>query len=389
MPRIQHPKPHEPIREVGTRYRVVLDIAPQGAKRKQVTRTFDDLKTARAFVTETRDRIGKGTFTAPSKVTLRELSERWLKSRRNIRAKSVNGYADVLRPILARLGDRPAQAINRAEVDDLVDWLATHGGRKGTGYSHRTIVYGLGTLKQVLAYGVKSDVLHTNVAQGVEAPRLKKGDRRIVTPWEPEEYLRFREVADADPLAAVWRLALCGLRRSEVLGLAWDDVDLERGTVHVGWSRVSIGNGETSRDDTKSAASDRTIRPDDVHPGTMAMLRQLKARQAEHRLGVGPAYGNGDIPLVAVDPLGLPLSPDAYSDRFAGLCREAGVPRIGVHAVRHTLARIMHESGISPGSAAKFLGHTLAVHLDVYVVMSDQSADAAGRGLGAALAQVG
>ena len=395
MPRIPLPKKHEPIRliesKTGPRYRVVMDVNQSGAPRKQVTKTFTDpeparaLSAARKFVTETKNQVSNGTFTTPSKVTVRQLAEAWLKSKRDIRAKSVRGYADVLRPILKRLGNRQAQSVNRHDVESLVEWLSTDGGRDGHGYSHRTVVYALGALKQVMAFGVSSGVLASNPAKEVKPPRRKKGDRKVVTPWEPAELLRFRESADRDALAAAWRLSLCGLRRSEVLGLSWDDVDLDAGTVHVGWSRVLVGKGHMERDDTKSPASDRTIRPDDVHPGTMALLRALKAQQAADKLAVGPAYTNTDR-LVVVSRLGEAISPSVYSAMFANLCRDAGVPKIGLHTVRHTVARIMHEAGVSPADAAAFLGHTLAVHLSVYVVLTQRGAQAAGRTLGKALA---
>ncbi|GAB2991117.1 tyrosine-type recombinase/integrase [Nocardioides montaniterrae] len=391
MPRVLTPKQHEPIRLIetqsGPRYRVVIDIAPPGAKRKQCTKTFATLPEARRFVTETRDGLAKGTFTTPSKITLRALAEDWLQSRRDIRAKSIRGYADVLRPVMDRLGDRTAQSITRRDVDALVERLAANGGRDGSGYSHRTIVYTLGTLKQVLAYGVSTAVLSTNVATDVKAPRRRKGDRRTVVPWEPAELLAFRERADQDALAGAWRLTLCGLRRSEVLGLSWDDIDLDAGTVHIGWSRVAVGDGQTERDDTKSAAGDRTIRPDDVHPGTISLLRSLKAKQAADRLAVGPGYAN-DERLVVVNLVGQPLHPDVYSAQFTALCKAAGIRTIGIHTVRHTVARIMHEAGVSPADAAAFLGHTLAVHLAVYVVLTQRGALAAGAALGDALATV-
>lgn len=390
MPRLQEPKAHEPIRRVetakGNRYRAVLDVSAKGSPRKQVTRTFDSLQEARYFVTETRARIAAGTFSAPNKLTLRDLAEDWLQSRNDIRTKSLRGYADVLRPILVRLGHRPVQGLTRRDVDDLVKWLGSEGRKDGGGYGHRSIVYALGTLKQVLAYGVVIGVLPSNPAQGVKAPRRKKGDRKIVVPWEPDELLRFRAVADEQPLAGVWRLTLCGLRRSEVLGLSWDDVDFDAGTVHVGWSRVLVGDGRaTERDDTKSRASERTIRPDDVHAGTMALLRVLRAQQAANQLGIGPAYANAER-LVAVNELGEPLDPNTFSAQFAVLCDQAAVRRIGIHTVRHTVARIMHSVGVTPADAAAFLGHTLAVHLSVYVVLTQRGADAAGRALGAALA---
>lgn len=290
MTRILEPKKSEPIRLIATqsgpRYRVVMTTSPQGAPRKQTTKTFNTLPEARRFVTDTRAALARGTFTAPSGVTLADLAAQWLKSKRDIRTKSLQGYETVLQPVLSRLGKRKAQSITRGDVDALVDWLIAHGGRAGTGYSHRSIVYTLGTLRQVLAYGVSSGILPSNPADGVKPPRKKKSDHKTVVPWELGELLQFRAVADSDEFAAAWRLTLCGLRRSEVLGLSWDEVDFEAGTVHVGWSRVQIGKGLTERDDTKSAASDRTIRPDDVHPGTMAMLRTLKP-DLGHFLGSG------------------------------------------------------------------------------------------------------
>jgi integrase len=76
----------------------------------------------------------------------------------------------------------------------------------------------------------------------------------------------------------------------------------------------------------------------------------------------------------------------AYSDRFAVLSRQAGVPKLaGVHDVRHTLALIMHRNGVAPADAAALLGHTLAVHLSTYVPLTERGARTAASGLGAAL----
>jgi hypothetical protein len=89
-------------------------------------------------------------------------------------------------------------------------------------------------------------------------------------------------------------------------------------------------------------------------------------RQARTGLGY-PQTG-----LVLVDPLGTPIRPEACSDRFRVLSREAGVPVVRLHSVRHTLALIMHRVGVAPVDAASFLGHTVEVHYATYLPRSER-----------------
>lgn len=199
----------------------------------------------------------------------------------------------------------------------------------------------------------------------MKARRRRKGDRREVTVWEPAELLAFRAVSDADPWAAGWRLTLSALRRSEVLGMSWTSVNLDAGTVRVEASRVALRGGRTATDDTKSDASDREVPVEFMHPGTAGLLRVASARQAADRLRAGSAYESSG--LVVVDALGRGIHPDAYSDRFRALCKAAGVPPIRLHAVRHTLALMLHRAGEAPADVAALLGHPVGTHLTHYV----------------------
>ena len=116
--------------------------------------------------------------------------------------------------------------------------------------------------------------------------------------WEPAELVRFREVADADERAAGWRLTLCGLRRSEALGLSWDAVDLDRGEVTVKASRVLLdGDTRTVTDDPKSSASWGTVPVEESHPAWV--LKSSPVASA----------GRGSLPRAAVgDQLGMRAS---------------------------------------------------------------------------------
>ncbi|MCB0913635.1 MAG: tyrosine-type recombinase/integrase [Propionibacteriaceae bacterium] len=349
-----------------------------------MTRTCATLTEAREWVAAVRSDVARGVFLAPNAETFDALAGRWLASRRDIRERTRLGYQQVLKPVRARIGHRKAQSLHRADVEELVSWLATEGGQRGKGLAQRSIVYTLGAVSQVLAYGVAEGLLSSNPAAGVKPPRKTRADEREVAVWEPADLLAFRKVADADEWAAGWRLTLSGLRRSEVMGMRWPSVDLTAGTVRVEAGRVLLDGHRTATDDPKSAASWRTVDVESMHPGTVTLLRSLKARQAADRLAAGAAYEESGY--VLVDALGRPVRPEAYSDRFTELCTTAGVPRIRMHDVRHTLGLTMHRAGQAPADVAALLGHTLGTHLGVYVPRTERGAITAAHALGEVLA---
>ena len=242
--------------------------------------------------------------------------------------------------------------------------------------------YTLTTAKAVFRFGIPR-LIPLNPADGVEIPH-GANPRGDVTPWEPAELLRFRAVADEHEWAGAWRVALSGLRRSEVLGLTWDAVDLEAGTVTVKAGRVRLDGGHTATDEPKAARSRRTVPLEMLHPGSMALLRSLRARQAADRLAAGSAYQDSNN--VLVDALGVPVPPERFTREFAQLCREAGAPVVKLHWLRHTLATIMHRAGIEAADAAAVLGHSTTVHLTYYVTSTQPGVNRAAEAFAATLA---
>jgi integrase len=385
--RVTHPHKNEPIRLVERKkepgYYVAIDTAAKGQKRKQVTRTFDTLGQARAFVIDTRAALTRGTFAAPSKMTVRELAASWLAEREEesaaggIREVSVNGYRSALSKPLHRIGDEHVQSIDPAAPRALLRWMSTEGGKSKRGLSHRSIEYALTTLRQVFAFGVENGICSKNPASVVKVPKARAGDRREIVVWTASELATFRdyvdglddEVTDAEPwLRASMRLTLCGLRRSEVLGLDWRNVDLEAGTVRIIQGRVKTGRGSaTVHGEAKSDDSRRTVPVETIHSGTRAILRALWMLQGQ------PSTG-----LVVVDAVGDPVHPDTVSRRFRALSDDAAVPDLGsIHNVRHTVATALHDSGVEPRKAASLLGHKVTTHLAYYVPTSDAGASEA------------
>ena len=87
---------------------------------------------------------------------------------------------------------------------------------------------------------------------GVKQPRKARKEGLVSEPWEQNQMTQFRSHADNDVWASAWRLTLSGLRRSEVLGLAWSNVDLEEGTVSVAAGRVALNSRDTTIDESQN-----------------------------------------------------------------------------------------------------------------------------------------
>src|SRR2546430_5989161 len=160
---------------------------------------------------------------------------------RGRRASTKRNYHDALRPVRERLGSRSLQSITKGDVECLIDWMLTsgrrRGGKPGTGLSGRTVRLTLGRLTAALEMAVLEGKLVRNVAKLVKPPEHTPRERDT---WGKAEGRKFLTAASRDRLHAAWRLSLYGLRRGEVLGLRWSDIDLKAKSLTVRQARVLV-----------------------------------------------------------------------------------------------------------------------------------------------------
>lgn len=360
------PHMREPIRRIESRgrirYRTVLDVSREGAARRQETKTHDSLADAREHIERTRDHVRRGTY---SRDTVATLAERWLASRDDVRRVTVEGYRHALRPVLVFMGDKAVTDVGPRDVSAFIRWAGAEGGKSGKPLSPRSVRYAVVAMRQAFARAVEEEAIPRNPVP--EQTRTKRQAPQIAEArhyWTREQVAAFRAVADADALAGAWRLSLCGMTRADVHGLRWDDIDMTAGLATVRRGRVAVDGGETVTDEPKSAQRRRTLPIERVEPGSMALLRSLRAAQAADRLRAGEAWQESGY--VLVDALGAPMHPERYSERFRRLSREAGLPSIRLHALRHSLAHWFDSIGVTPSAGAAWLGHTTPVYLSVY-----------------------
>ena len=177
------------------------------------------------------------------------------------------------------------------------------------------------------------------------------------------------KIRDDRLFAAIFLLFGTGLRRGELLGLRWHDVDMAQGILHIRQTLVRVRTYDTAASKTtllfqapKTAAARRAV---PIPAACLSALQRHKARQAEEKLRLGAAYS--DHGLVFCRPSGLPMPPTDFGKHFRQLLTQAGVPAIRLHDTRHTFATLMLELGESPKTVQTMLGHTsVSITLDLY-----------------------
>ena len=386
----------EPIRKItiadgSVRYRLVVDIGhgPDG-KRKQITRTFDRLKEARAELSKIRHQTADGTYVRPSKVTVGEYLDEYLVGATRGRRESTKvSYRNALQPVRDRLGDRPLQSITKADIEELVDWMLTSGRRRGgtpgSGLGARSVRLTLGRLKAAFEMAVDEGRLARNVVRLVQPPTYRPAERDT---WSRAEVRKFLGTAARDRLHAAWRLSLYGLRRGEVLGLRWADVDLKAKTLTVNQARVLV-DYKVRVEKPKSHNGTRTLPLDDELVSALTALRKRQARDSEvagttYRTGLDGLgwYTPGDE-YVVTDELGLPVHPEWYSDEFGRLLNRARLRKIRLHDSRHTALSLMEKAGVPISIVSKWAGHyDAAFTMKTYVHASDEDLKQGTRTLG-------
>lgn len=276
-----------------------------------------------------------------SPMSLGEYLERWLAScQLRVRPTTLYAYRHHVRQWQRLLGHVRLDALGPHQVQHGLDAIAPHGleaARKAYRVLHRA-----------LEQAVEWDLLPSNPAARVRPPKAPYRDTRV---WTPQQAAAFLWAARHDRYWGVYVLALTtGLRLGEILGLRWQDVDLQRCTLTVRVQLVDIPGLHLA--EPKSAAARRTVWLPDLAVRAIEMRR--KQAEAEGTL-------RNPLDLVWTDTRGHPVRrSNLYRRHFVPLQLAAGVPRIRFHDLRHTAATMMLEQGVHLRAVQAVLGHASA-----------------------------
>ncbi|MCF8606793.1 site-specific integrase [Gordonia sp. HY442] len=356
------------------RYQVTVDAGEVDGKRKQRRKRFTTEREARGFLSETQAAVSAGTYVQTSKTTVDRACADWLASKHKLKPSTLRGHKTKLQAVRDVLGEVEVQALTKRHVDDLVTALSAGKVDGRAKWSPRSINYMLGLLSNVLGDQQKQGNLVRNVASLV--------DRRASEPK------KFRTLTDAEIFKILdhdcrerhlWALALYGMRRGEIAGLRWENVDFKTGEVTVAENRVAVGR-EAIVGTPKSKASSRTLpMPQEV----VTALKAEKLQQKRDRLALGSECSESSVhtkwDYVASDEGGEPLTPTTISFRWGKMLREIGIDHVRLHDARHSCATLMHLRGVPIAVIAAWLGHSSAAFtMATYAHSQDDALRAAG-----------
>jgi integrase len=283
--------------------------------------------------------------------------DRWLRDAvaDTVRPVTFAKYEQIVRNhIKPSLGRLKLQTLTPAHVRGL------YREKLDGGLSAHTVQYIHVTLNKALKQAVADGLVPRNVCEAVKPPRPQK---REIAPLSPEQARRFLEACQGERLEALFVLAVhTGMRQGELLGLHWEDVDLEAGTLRVRTALAQTDDGPVLTS-PKSAKSRRRIK---LSGAAVEALKRHKAAQNAERLKLGALWE--DHGLVFPNRTGGFLSPYLLTD--GSLKRplgRAGLPQIRFHDLRHTCATILLSRGVHAKLVQELLGHAnISITLDTY-----------------------
>ncbi|MDP9358886.1 MAG: site-specific integrase [Chloroflexota bacterium] len=366
----------------GTAWYAVVDLPPDPAtgKRRQKRVSAPTKRECETLVTQVIAAAERGGTTVDGKETVRHYLARWLAAvEPTLKPATFRRYGDMVRlHIVPVAGDVRLTKLSPLDVQRL------YADRLVSGLSPTTVSNLHAMLHRALEQAVRWGLLARNVTEMVDPPRRATPETAT---WDTRQVAAVLATADRDDdgCGALWRLALLtGMRRGEILGLMWQDVDLDRGMLSVRRT-LSRGKGGTWEFGTpKTTAGRRSIA---LPPSVVESLKRHRIQQVEHRLALGPLWE--DRGFVFTNETGGPLHVNALAGRFRHLVASAEVPRIRFHDLRHTSATLMLANGEHPKIVQERLGHAdIAMTMRYSHVTMGMQRDAADR-LDAALRKAG
>lgn len=293
-------------------------------------------------------------LTEESRMTLGQWLEQWLKNiAPTIRPSTLSRYEGTVRNhLVPYMGDKPISQITGKDIQKLYDTLARQGNRNtGEGLASGTVRGIHAMFHEAMGAAQQAGLIPRNPTEDIDAPKFSYKGKKVLT---DEQLEKFMGTIQRD---SVWHdffytELTTGLRRGEICGLKWEDFDEAKGALRIRRTIHEEKGGKLTAWDTKTAAGTRTI---NLAPSTAALLRERKKTALTEWIFPHPLKPE------------QPTRPSAAYERMKVLLKEAELPDLRFHDLRHTFATHALISGVDVKTLSGILGHTRAAFtLDTY-----------------------
>ena len=318
-------------------------------------------------------------ITKAGKYTVGEWMEVWFQDYAKIKVRpsshqTYQGY--IHNHIRPNIGDIPLEKLTSLDLQKFYKKLLTTGRverveAKGQpkGLSAKTVRNIHQILSSALKLAQEQRLILTNPAEGCALPRVEHQEMKTLTTVQLASF--FREARESGVFELYYLELATGLRRGELLGLKWEDVDLERGDLRVR-RQVSRINGEVVEAPLKTKNAYRTL---PLAEDTVSVLKEQRKKV-------------GNSPWVFPSPNGGPISPDSVLHMLHRVLKRAGLPKVRFHDLRHTFATLALQNGVDVKTVSGMLGHFSAgFTLDTYAHITSAAQRQAAQTMGSVLSE--
>ncbi len=349
----------------GHRWAYWLDLPrAEDGRRQQETRSgFPTKAEAQAALAEAQVKAARGERVAPDRQTLGAYLPTWLDGL-DRKPATMEAYRRIVTAhLVPTLGRHRLQSLSPPHIK-----AAYRSLQDEKGLSPTTVQLVHQVLSKALADAVHDGLVATNAAAKVKAPARRRTEMQT---WNREQVVIFLEHVADERLAAMWRLFLTtGMRRGEVAALRWQDLNLDAGHLSVrqtGNVVDGVWTVGTPKGRGDASAKSRRLALDG---GTVTALRAHRARQLQERMAWGGDWQ--EVGLVFVREDGSPLNPSTIGQQLTVRAKQAGLPHVRVHDLRHSYATLALEAGVHPKVVSERLGHAnIGITLDLYSHVSE------------------
>lgn len=353
-------------------------------KRKRAKRTRKTKQAAAQALREMQAKKLEKRLQSNERQTLKDLFLQWeiYGMSENLRESTKQDYLFLSRRyVLPAIGHMRLVDIDTNTIDR---WI--YGMRK-MGFSAQTRKKARQNAYSIFKYGIKQRVILVNPVAGSVVPnKVEDSKTQVKKPLNKTEWMDYLEAfrqTDLDTFVHVG--ALLGLRRSEIIGLNWSDIDFEGNYLHVRRSAREVtvrrpdGSSNTSLalNDPKTMHSRRKLVMNQV---LIEALKRQQLRQKKAKLAAGSAWIETEA--VFTTSIGTRLYPSNVQKRYKKLTKQLGLRYVRIHDLRHTVANLLLDDEIPLESVSRLLGHSsLSITMDIYARNVQSVADRGARGM--------
>ncbi|NPV80679.1 MAG: site-specific integrase [Firmicutes bacterium] len=324
---------------------------PATGKRKRIVRSFKGNKRdAEKEMVRLINELEKGIYVEPSNMSLAEWLYQWLDTRkRSLSPKTRRRYNDCIKRIVQKLGQVQIDKLRPYHIQQFYTELSDPPGDEEP-LAPATVHYHHAVLHRALKDAVKLQIIQSNPASGLELPKLPK---TRVKPLTQKEINALLEDAQKTQYYIPILLAVtCGLRRGEIFGLRWQDVDLDRGILIVNQVLGYTPEDGLYFKEPKTEESRATITLPKL---TVEALKQYRIEQNKRRLRKGDQWA--DLDLICDRGDGLPHHPDSITSWFPEWMASRGITGETFHGLRHAHASWLIDLGLHPKMIQERMRH--------------------------------